>query len=104
MPVGHWSPFILSLLTLFGGLGVNGVPTTLSPKMGVVYKVVKDKVSVFGNYMNGGFNKGGVFADGNQFKPEHANQLEFGVKGDILDHRLVGSVNYYDIQVKNHLI
>ncbi|OKS88492.1 TonB-dependent receptor [Mucilaginibacter polytrichastri] len=92
-----------------GGLGANGVQTgpygqtALSQKMGVVYEVVKDKVSVFGNYMNGFFNKSGVFADGSQFKPEHANQLEFGVKGDIIDHRLVGSVSYYDIQVKNQI-
>ncbi|GAA3991958.1 TonB-dependent receptor [Mucilaginibacter dorajii] len=90
-----------------GGLGANGVQTgpygqtALSQKMGAVYEVVKDKISVFGNYMNGFFNESGVFANGSQFKPEHANQLEFGVKGDILDHRLVGTVSYYDIQVKD---
>jgi iron complex outermembrane receptor protein len=90
-----------------GGLGANGTQvgpygqTALSEKMGLVYEVLKDKVSVFGNYMNGFFNKSGVFADGSQFKPEHANQLEFGVKGDILDHKLVGTVSYYDIRVKD---
>lgn len=90
-----------------GGLGANGTQvgpygqTALSEKMGLVYELLKDKVSVFGNYMNGFFNKSGVFANGTQFKPEHANQLEFGVKGDILDHRLVGTLSYYDIRVKD---
>jgi iron complex outermembrane receptor protein len=90
-----------------GGLGANGVSTgpygqtALSQKMGAVYEVMKDRLSVFGNYMNGFFNKSGVFADGSQFKPEHANQLEFGIKGDLLDHRLVGTVSYYDIRVKD---
>ncbi|NCD71848.1 TonB-dependent receptor domain-containing protein [Mucilaginibacter agri] len=92
-----------------GGLGANGVQTgpygqtALSQKMGAVYEVVKDRFSVFGNWMNGFFNESGVFADGSQFKPEHANQLEFGVKGDVLDHRLVGSVSYYNIQVKDQI-
>lgn len=88
-----------------GGLGANGVQTgpygqtALSQKMGLVYEAIPDRLSLFGNYMNGFFNKSGVFADGSQFKPEHANQLEFGVKGDVLDHRLVGTISYYDIRV-----
>lgn len=92
-----------------GGLGANGVQTgpygqtAFSQKMGAVYEVIDDKLSVFGNYMNGFFNKSGVFADGSQFKPEHANQLEFGLKGDLLDHRLVGTVSYYDIRVKDQI-
>ncbi|OOQ61604.1 TonB-dependent receptor [Mucilaginibacter pedocola] len=90
-----------------GGLGANGTQvgpygqTALSQKMGAVYEVFKDNLSVFGNYMNGFFNKSGVFADGSQFKPEHANQLEFGLKGDLFNHKLVGTVSYYDIRVKD---
>lgn len=75
--------------------------TNFSPKFGLVYEVVKDKVSVFGNYMNGFTNKGGSDISGNTFKPEQANQKEFGLKGDLFGHRLVGTISYYDIDVKN---
>jgi iron complex outermembrane receptor protein len=90
-----------------GGLGANGVQTgpygqtAFSPKLGVVYEAFKDRLSLFGNYMNGFFNKSGVFKDGSSFKPEHANQWEFGVKGDLFDHRLTGTISYYNILVKD---
>ncbi|MEA5257631.1 TonB-dependent receptor [Arcicella aquatica] len=77
--------------------------TTLSPKLGLVYQLVKDRVSLFGNYMNGFFNRNGSDAQGNSFKPEQANQLEYGVKADVLNHKLVGTISYYDIQVKDVL-
>jgi iron complex outermembrane recepter protein len=92
-----------------GGNGTSGTQagpygqTTLSHKSGLVYQLVQDRLSLFGNYMNGFFNRSGVSKDGTQFKPEHANQLEFGVKGDIWHHKLVGSVSYYDIEVENVL-
>ena len=75
--------------------------TNFSPKFGLVYQVVKDKISIFGNYMNGFTNKGGSDINGNTFKPEQANQKEFGVKGDLFGHKLVGTISYYDIDVKN---
>lgn len=75
--------------------------TNFSPKLGLVYQVIKDKVSLFGNYMNGFTNKGGSDILGNTFKPEQANQTEFGVKGDLFGHKLVGTISYYDIDVKN---
>lgn len=77
--------------------------TTLSPKLGLVYQLVKDRVSLFGNYMNGFFNRNGSDAQGNPFKPEQANQLEYGIKADVLNHKLVGTISYYDIQVKDVL-
>jgi iron complex outermembrane receptor protein len=75
--------------------------TALSPKLGLVYELVKDRVSLFGSYMNGFFNKSGSDANGNSFKPEQGNQLEYGIKGDVFDHKLVGTVSYYDIKVKD---
>ncbi|WP_442591803.1 TonB-dependent receptor domain-containing protein [Pedobacter sp. AW31-3R] len=90
-----------------GGLGVGGIQAgpynqnSLSQKLGAVYEIAKDRVSLFGNYMNGFFNKSGQTADGTALKPEHANQLEFGVKADLFDHKLAGTVSYYDIQVEN---
>ena len=92
-----------------GGLGAGGIQagpygqTSLSPKFGLVYEVIKDRISLFGNYMNGFFNQSGQARDGTPFKPEHGNQLEYGVKGDVFDHRLVGTISYYDIKVANVL-
>ncbi|GAA4310292.1 TonB-dependent receptor [Mucilaginibacter gynuensis] len=92
-----------------GGLGANGISAgpysqnTVSQKLGLVYEVFKDRFSVFGNYMGGFFNRSGQSKDGTPFKPERANQLEFGVKGDLFNHILAGSVSYYDIRVKDIL-
>ncbi|MCV9927912.1 TonB-dependent receptor [Flavobacterium sp. LS1R49] len=75
--------------------------TALSPKLGVVYEVFEDKLSVFSNYMNSFTNKTGTDAAGDVFKPEEANQWEIGLKGDLFNHKLVGTISYYDIQVKD---
>jgi iron complex outermembrane receptor protein len=86
--------------------GINSAPynqTSLSQKMGLVYELSKDHLSLFTNYMNGFLNKSGQALDGTAFKAEHANQIEFGVKGDVFNHRLVGTLSYYDIQVANSL-
>jgi iron complex outermembrane receptor protein len=77
--------------------------TALSPKLGLVYEILKDRVSVFGSFMNGFFNRAGTDINGNTFKPEHANQMEGGIKADVFDHKLVGTVSYYDIRVKDVL-
>lgn len=83
--------------------------TSFSPKLGIVYQVIKDKVALFGNYMNG-FTNPGYYLSYNSssktnesvlFKQEQANQWEGGVKLDLLDGRLSGVFSYYDIHVKN---
>lgn len=73
--------------------------TALSPKFGAVYQVVKDKISVFANYMNGFNNVGGADFQGNTFKPSQANQVEGGVKVDL--SFLSATLSYYDISVTN---
>lgn len=81
--------------------------TSFSPKFGLVYQVIKDKLSVFGNYMNGFTNVAPVTVDLNGisttrvFDPEHANQWETGIKTDLFDGKLTGSLSYYDIHVSN---
>ncbi|MFT3948408.1 MAG: TonB-dependent receptor [Agriterribacter sp.] len=77
--------------------------TALSPKFGLVYQVVKNKVSLFGNYMNGFQNSYGEDSKGNSFKPQQANQLEGGVKLDVFDHKLSATISYYNIKVKDVL-
>jgi iron complex outermembrane receptor protein len=78
----------------------------VSPKMGLIYQIVKDKISVFGNYMNGFSNISPGTTAANpteltEFKPEQANQLEGGVKIELLGGKLNGTLSYYDIKVKD---
>ncbi|GAB3799632.1 TonB-dependent receptor [Spirosoma humi] len=98
--------------------GIVGSPvagytqTAFSPKFGLVYQPIKDKVSLFANYQNS-FNNQGVYnaydvTDSDsltqQFaKLEQANQFEAGVKLNAFGGRLTTTVSYYDIQVKNLL-
>jgi iron complex outermembrane receptor protein len=84
----------------------------LSPKFGLVYQPVLDKVSVFANYMNGFINvepRQVADADGSNphlksFKPEHANQIEFGVKTNLLADKLQATISVYDIKVADRVV
>lgn len=73
--------------------------TALSPKFGLVYQIMKDKISVFGNYMNGFSNVSGSDFYGNTFKPNEANQLEGGFKFDF--NKISATLSYYNIDVTN---
>ncbi|WP_417886086.1 TonB-dependent receptor domain-containing protein [Zunongwangia sp.] len=82
--------------------------TAWSPKFGVVYQPVLDKVSIFANYQDGFSNVApqvGKDLDGNnknyEFDPEHAKQLEGGVKLNLLNNKLAATLSYYDIEVTN---
>ena len=79
--------------------------TAISPKFGLVYQPVVEKVAFFGNYQNGFANVAPVTQpDGtvSDFDPEQANQWEGGVKLNLLDDRFVATLSYYDIKVKNN--
>jgi iron complex outermembrane receptor protein len=83
----------------------------LSPKFGLVYQPVLDKVSLFANYMNSFLNvapqqvtdEDGSNPRVKSFKPEHANQLEFGVKTNLFSDKLSATVSYYNIKVANRV-
>lgn len=78
--------------------------TAVSPKLGLVYQVVKDKLSLFGNYMNGFRNVNAITQpDGtvSNFKPQQANQWEGGVKAELLNRKITASLSYYQIYVTN---
>jgi iron complex outermembrane receptor protein len=75
--------------------------TALSPKFGLVYQLVKDQLSLFGNYQNGFTDENGTDVNHHSFKPEQANQLEGGLKYDLFNGKLSGTVSYYDIKVKD---
>ncbi|HEY9262769.1 TonB-dependent receptor [Chitinophaga sp.] len=81
--------------------------TTVSPKFGLVYQPIPNILSVFANYMNGFSNANAAprpqGADNvyRTFKPEQANQLEAGMKVNLLGGMITGSLSYYDIKVKD---
>lgn len=85
----------------------NFSQNALSPKFGVVYQIVKDQVSVFGNYQNSFKNVGYLNAEVNgapelrAFDPEKANQFEGGVKLNAFQNRLSATFSYYNIEVKD---
>lgn len=86
--------------------------TTLSPKLGILYQPVADKISVFANYQNGFTNVApslvGNPEDGPQtiktFRPEQANQFEFGIKTNLIKNKLNATISYYDIRVTDQVI
>lgn len=90
--------------------------TTFSPKLGLVYQPIPDKVSVFGNYMNGfrnvdpstiqvTDNLGNVLSSElRYFDPEHANQWEVGTKANLAGDKFSITASYYSINVKNKVM
>lgn len=77
---------------------------TLSPKLGVVYQPLKDRIALFANYMNGFVNLGPVTQPDNttlNLKPQMGNQWEVGAKLDLIQKKLNATVSYYDIAVTN---
>lgn len=77
--------------------------TALSPKVGLVYQPILEKLSIFGNYMNGFENVNGTDFQGNVFEPQHANQWEAGVKISLLKGKMFSTVSAYRILVDNML-
>jgi iron complex outermembrane receptor protein len=99
---GNYNP---ALNTTSGAFSQNA----FSPKFGIVYQIIQDQVSVFGNYQNsfrnvlnpnaGNNNAGGI--NGATFTPEHANQVEAGVKLNAFNNRLGANISYYNIKVED---
>ncbi|MCX2475283.1 TonB-dependent receptor [Pedobacter sp. MC2016-05] len=78
--------------------------TAFSPKLGLSYQVVKDQLSLFGNYMNGFQNNGPVTQPTGTIdilKPRQANQWEGGVKVEAFGKKLNATLSYYDIKITN---
>jgi iron complex outermembrane receptor protein len=74
----------------------------------LVYQIIKDKFSIFGNYQNS-FKSNGYFTTdkaGNVAlsDPEKANQFEGGFKANLINGKINATVSYYDIRVKNMLV
>ncbi len=79
--------------------------TAFSPKFGLVYQPIIDKVSIFANYMNGfvniapGQNRSASVITPVILNPEHADQFEIGTKLNLFKDKLYATFSYYDIKV-----
>lgn len=87
----------------------NNSQTALSPKFGIVYQPVLERISLFANYMNG-FSNVSPLQQGDPaagvtttvtFDPEQATQIEFGTKLNLVKNKVSANLSYYDIQVSN---
>jgi iron complex outermembrane recepter protein len=83
-----------------------------SPRFGIVYQPIIDKLSIFANYQNS-FNNVAprevADPDGSNpriksFDPEQANQFEAGIKANLFKDKLIASASYYKIVVSNKVI
>ncbi|ASK31124.1 TonB-dependent receptor [Chryseobacterium sp. T16E-39] len=80
--------------------------TFFSPKLGIVYEVIKDKVSFFGNYQNSFKNLDYYTNTDGQMTtavPEQANQMEGGIKTSLFNGKISSTLSYYNIKVKDVL-
>ena len=80
--------------------------TSVAPKLGLTYQLIKDRLMVFGNYNNGFQNVAPVTQpDGtvSVFKPQYANQIETGFKTELAKNILNATISYYRINVSNTL-
>ena len=78
--------------------------TSLAPKLGLVYQLIDDKVSLFTNYMSGFQNQQPTTqTDGTVlvFDPVFAKQFEGGIKAELFDKKLSTTLSYYDIKIDN---
>lgn len=72
-----------------------------SPKVGLLYQVLKNKLALFANYQNSFQNVNGKDFNGKVFVPQQANQFEGGLKFNVLKDKISGTFSYYDITVTN---
>ena len=75
-----------------------------APRLGIVFQPLPEVLSIFGNYATGSEYVGGRGEDGNRFKPQQYQQLEGGIRMQLLQKRIMATVAYYDIEVSNILM
>ena len=81
--------------------------TAFSPKFGIVYQPIQDKVALFANYLNGFTNVAPITTPTGtiySFDPEQANQIEFGTKLNLLNNKIIANFSYYTTKVSNTVI
>ena len=81
-----------------------------TPKLGLVYEVIPNQLSLFGNYMGGTKNLNTYLKDdgnGNgvleKATPEKATQWELGIKSSLFQDKLTLMASYFNITVDDRL-
>lgn len=77
--------------------------TAVSPKLGINYQIIPEKVALFANYMSGFQPQASQSVNGQMtnFQPVYGNQWESGVKVSLKKNLLDAVLSYYDIDVTN---
>lgn len=110
----NFTPALSAMLSLRADRFMNAKndgynQTGFSPKFGLVYQPVLDKVSIFANYMNGfvnvapGQNRQAAITTPLIFNPEHADQFEVGTKLNLFKDKLYATFSYYNIEVTDQV-
>lgn len=73
----------------------------VSPKFGLLYQPVKNKMALFANYQTGFTNENGVDKNNKPFRPEQSYQWETGLKYTLLNGTFTGTLSYYNITVND---
>jgi iron complex outermembrane receptor protein len=78
--------------------------TAFSPKFGLIYQPIKEVLSLFANFQNGFQNTQVFIGENNQPvtpKIQNATQIEGGVKAELFNGKLNGTLSYYRINLTN---
>lgn len=72
----------------------------VTPRVGLLWRPIP-QLSVYGNYVEHFGTSNGRNTDGKILPPQTAQQWEFGLKTDLLDGRLIGSLAWFDLTKQN---
>ncbi|MBF4518752.1 TonB-dependent receptor plug domain-containing protein [Flavobacterium sp. ANB] len=77
--------------------------TAVSPKLGINYQIIPERIALFANYMNGFQPQAPQSVNGQMtnFQPVYGNQWESGVKVSLKKNLLDAVLSYYNIDVTN---
>ncbi|WP_281233775.1 TonB-dependent siderophore receptor [Flavobacterium gelatinilyticum] len=77
--------------------------TAVSPKLGINYQIIPERIALFANYMNGFQPQAPQSVNGQMtnFQPVYGNQWESGVKVSLKKNLLDAVLSYYTIDVTN---
>lgn len=77
--------------------------TAVSPKLGISYQIIAERIAFFANYMNGFQAQAPQSVNGQMtnFEPVYGNQWESGIKVSLKKNLLDAVLSYYNIDVTN---
>ncbi|MEH2083925.1 MAG: TonB-dependent receptor [Nostoc sp.] len=83
---------------------VDKTETAFTPRVGIVYQPI-EPISLYFSYSKS-FNPVifGTSRTGARFKPEKGEQLEVGLKADLIPDKLSTTLSFYDLTKQNVLV